>query len=73
MLQLLESADRALQADKAMGDTHIGVHPATAPVWRLRGTRPRRSLLAFCRAATEGTLTAEAPAGYESLGFRIAG
>ena len=28
-LQLLESADRALQADKAMGDTHVG--PSSAP------------------------------------------
>jgi hypothetical protein len=32
MLQLLESADRALQADKAMGDTHLGV-----------ASRPRRA------------------------------
>jgi diguanylate cyclase (GGDEF)-like protein len=28
-LQLLESADRALQSDKAMGDTHVG--PSSAP------------------------------------------
>jgi diguanylate cyclase (GGDEF)-like protein len=27
MLQLLEAADRALQADKAMGDTHVGLGP----------------------------------------------
>ena len=32
MLQLLEAADRALQADKAMGDTHLGA-----------GSEPRRA------------------------------
>ena len=36
MLQLLEAADRALQADKAMGDTHLGASRAS-PVKRTDG------------------------------------